>query len=461
MATVTKDMKGVANGVAATAANMGSTPNNPSPGTGGQIVGIADSVVGATGVQFVNGTTQVCVVTYDLTSDVNQRISFSFKMPAAAPPTTNNRLIAIFTAGTARGYIVLKPDGKLYMGGQGGSGEAVMASGTVMTAYYNTFVRVEIDWYGGTITTDGSMVGRFYADPFTGTQVGAAFSNAAMNTGSGVITTPQVQIGVTTVEATAGQGITADYLMFANGAVANPGAAPSASAPTTTASAWQYPLAGDTVSISSTEAGTFSSATWSATEIPAGASNPTFANPASAATTVSGIVAGKYIIRRRLVWTGGNVDSTLILWVHPAAGQDIAVYGGTGATPWFVDGAAPTRTAALNDASTATGIASPDSPANEEQKFIMCPMGVGPVSGFKEYYARTAALSGDTVTLYKEDGTTVVDSWTAVPNNVGIGNIREDQLDVDAGSLAAITGVNDAATLILRRALVVGFKALA
>lgn len=465
MATTVWDFEGITNGAAATAANLGITPNNPSPGAGGSILGTTDSPVGNAAVVFTNGTTAPCVITLPIIGNVLESWSIVLKMPAAAPPAVNNRLFAIFTGGTARGYVVLKPDGKLYAGGQGGSGEAVIATGAVMTPYYGTWVRIEFDWNGGSTATNGSIAARFYASPFTATMVGTAYSNAAINTGSGVITTPGLQVGVTTTEPVAGQGFTVDHVRVTDGSLTNPGPPASPSAPTVNAGADQYPLAGAVVTLSSTESGTVTSAVWSAVSWPDDSGSPSIAAPSSASTTAqlpsagtpAQPVGGRYTFRRTLTYSGGTVADDVVYWVHPAASDDVKVQAEFAAQPaWSVDGGATSKTAAVNDANTGTGIASLDNPANQEEKMVMRPWGVGPISLYVEGYTRTATVTR-TVTLYLEDGSTAVDQWTLTPG-LEIANITEAKLDVDATSLATATGANDAATLVLRRALVVGVK---
>lgn len=243
------------------------------------------------------------------------------------------------------------------------------------------------------------------------------------------------------------------YEVAAAGALNGP--APAIGAPTVNAGADQYPTAGATVSVSSTESGSFSGGLWSFTKLPVGAPSPAISSPTTAGTNiVLPNVGGPYELRRRLTYTGGTVDSFLTLWVNPGPAGDVLVQGELDtAAAYPNEGGAANRTAALNDTSTATGIAEPT--ASAEKKFIMRPFGVGPMSLYPEGYSRSATLTR-TVTLYKEDGTTVVQAWTVTPG-LEIANIAEPKLDVTSG-LATLTGVNDAATLVLRRALVVGFK---
>jgi hypothetical protein len=329
-----------------------------------------------------------------------------------------------------------------------------MASGGSISAYLGTYVRIEFDWNGGTTTTDGAIAARLYPTPFSTTQVGAAYSNTAINTGSGVITTMQLQIGVTATYA-AVLPVTAGYLQINDGAVSNPGPAPSASAPSVNAGADQYPDAGTTITLTSTESGTFISATWSVTSsLPTGVATPSIASPASATTNVPLPNAGVFTFRRRLVWSGGNQDDLITAWVHPVSGQDIIVLGEFDAsTAYNLDGSATSRTAALNDTSQSTGIASLDDPdGTAEKKFVLCPVGLGPINALTEGYARGGAIATRTITLYKEDGTTAVDSWTHTPG-LEIASISETTDAVDSGGLTAVPALSD------RRALVVGFKA--
>jgi hypothetical protein len=450
MATAVFDWEAVGNGAAATAANTGISPNNPSPGAGGAITGTTDAVVGAIALKFENGTTASCIMQVPTVAATQLAVSTVIKMPAGPPPTVNNRLYAIYGAGTARAYIVLTPTGVLKAGGQGGAGEANMAGGASMAPYYGTWCRIEFEWNSGTTTADGTLVARFYPTAFSTSQVGTAFSNTAINVGAGVAAS-EVRIGVTTVQAVTGMGYTQDTLQIADGTAVNPGPPATAGAPSVNAGASQYPVAGATVTLTSTESGTFSSGTWTCTEFPYDAASPSIAAPANATTTVVLPTHGRYVFRRSLVWTGGTATSSVTEYVHPAAGGDVLVYGefDTSAA-WANDGAAVDRTHALNDLSTATGIASQDNPTNQEKKFIMRPADLGALSGFAQGYSRLGTLTR-TITLYLEDGTTVVDSWVHTPG-LEISNISEPQDDVDAAGLALIT------TLASRRALVVGFK---
>lgn len=456
MAIASFDWEGVGNGVAATQANTGIAPNNPSPGAGGSITGTSDAAVGSSALLFSNGTTAACFMQIPTVAATQLAVSVVFRMPAGPPPTTNNRIFAIYGGGTQRAYIVITPAGLLRAGGQGGSNEGSMAGGANMSAYYGVYVRIEFEWNSGTTTTDGTLTARLYPTPTSTTQVGTAYTGTAMSTGSGV-TAAEVRVGPSNVQTVTGQGYTLDLTRIADGTATNPGPPPTATAPTVNAGGDQYPVTGQTVNLISTEAGTFSSGLWTCTEFPPESGSPSIAAPSLASTTANLTTNGRYVFRRTLSWTGTPVFDEMICYVHPASSGDVLVYGEYDATAnWVNDGGAASRTAALNDGLQTTGIASLDNPANLEKKFVMRPWGLGPMSVYDEGYSRTATLTR-TITLYKEDGVTVVNTWQHT-TALEIANITEVKNDVDATGIGLLTGANDNATYTLRRALVVGVK---
>lgn len=451
MAIVNYDWESVPDGGAATQANTGIAPYNPNPGTGGTITGSSVAAVGNRSILFTNSTTAVTVMQVPLTANVRQAVSYVVQLPATAP-SQNYRLITLYNAGTMRAYVVLTSTWLLKAGGQGGSGEANLAGGASFAAYAGQFIRLEFLYYAGTTTTDGALQVRAFPSAFSATAIGTDYNANAINTGAGAVdSTQQLQIGFSAIYPTV-LPHRADYLRTNDGGITFIGPPPAASVPTVSAGADQYVQAGSTVTITSTESGTFTSGAWSAIEIPAGAASPSIATPAAASTTVVVTTPGRYVFQRRLTYTGGTVDSAVTIWVYPVAGSSVSIYGEfDSSTAYVAEGSVANRTTALNDNNTGTAIVSADNPTNQEKKFILNPVGPGPISGFTQGYSRGGAVTR-TVTLYKEDGTTAVDSWVQVPG-AEVANIGEIQGDVDSVGLALVPALAD------RRALVIGFKA--
>jgi hypothetical protein len=431
-------------GLAATTANSG-FDEVVSAGSGGSITGQSGAALnGSRGIRFVCGTSAACVGGTNLTSSTQYAVRVPFRMPTSAP-TVDTAIARLYQGATVVAQILLRTTFEIQIQSSVGSTTAQLVSAANASPYAGQYVAVGFLVDSGTTTSNGSFSGRFYATPAdaAGSHLYSA-TQTAWNMGAGASFT-RLRLGFNQTQS-AVRTLDYDYVEYVSGSTTWLGGVPAASAPSVSASVSDaYPTAGATVTLASTESGTFSSATWSCTSQPPGSATPAISDPSITGPTVVVASSGRYVFRRRLVWSGGNQDSSVTVYVHAGAGQRVGIYSVTGT--WASQGGAADMRAALADALDTTYAQSSDNPPGTDKlRITLNPCDLGPIKLYPR--DRWSGGTGTSVlfTLYKEDGTTVVDSWTYNP---GTSFADATPMDVDSTGLAAIPTRAD------RRALVV------
>lgn len=295
-----------------------------------------------------------------------------------------------------------------------------------LSAYAGTWVEIRGWINAGTTSSDGSAKVRVYPNPTvaaTGAYVGPGGATTEIS-----VTNYSFGAGLPFIKRRFGfqvpQGASTprqlrfDYLRDEDVVSASfLDGVPTASAPTVSVSTSdQYPAAGATITLQSTESGTFSSGTWSCTKQPRGAATPSISNPAITNPTVVLPTPGQYEFRRRLAWSGGNQDALITVYVHAASGNRAGLHAVVGT--WSVQGGAVDLLDALTDGSISTYLKSSDNPTGVDILTVTFkPLDLGPV----KIYPTDGWIGGlgasVTYTLYREDGTTVLATWTYNPGN--------------------------------------------
>ena len=431
-------------GLAATTANSG-FDEVVSAGSGGSITGLAAAALnGARGIRFVCGTTAACVAGTNLTSSTQYAVRVPVRLPSSAP-TADVAIARLYQGSTVVAQILLKTTWEIQIQSSVGSTTAQLVSAANAAPYAGQYVAIGFLVDSGTTTSNGSFSGRFYASPSdaAGSHL-YSVTQSAWNMGAGGGFT-RLRLGFAQVQSAA-RTLDYDYVEYVSGSTTWLGGVPAASAPSVSAGVSdQYPAAGATVTLSSTESGTFTSAAWSCTAQPPGSASPAISDPAITGPTVTLASPGRYTFRRRLVWSGGNQDSSITVYVHAGAGQRAGIYSVTGT--WASQGGAADIRSALADALDTTYAQSSDNPPGTDKlRITLNPCDLGPIKLYPRDRWSGGTGTSVLVTLYKEDGTTVVDSWTFNP---GTSFADETPLDVDSTGLASIPARAD------RRALVV------
>jgi hypothetical protein len=411
-------------------------------GTGTAIHDSAQAVVGGTGGKCTasDGLTRSarCAAT---TPSLTMAVSPYLRTPAATPSVD-------FSMGTIRNVtpgvslrIIYTPAGAVGVQGVTGGFQS-MATGVAL----NTMLRWELLMVAATSAT-GTITAKAYtsAAGWT-TQLGSTFTSTTFDLGTAALAV--CDVGALTAQ-TPGAVVGFDYVRMEDGRTTEFGAPPAVSGPTANAGADQYPEAGATVTLSASAStagsGSITNYAWSTIEQPPGSASPSFTAPTAVSTDVVVASAGRYVFRVTVTQTGGlTATDDVTMWVHAAAGADIGVYSVTLGT--FTSEGGATATVALNDLSDATWLQSQDNPAGQVLIVVLDPIGPGPVKHYPRDDSDGGAIASVTHTLYLENGTTVVDSWTYAP----VASLTETELVVDSAGLALIPE----GTLSTRRALV-------
>lgn len=449
------DFEGLTSGVTATAAAAGVTTVTIS--SGNSMLGRNAALVGATCIEMNVNSANACVA--EQTLPLNNKTLYRFDIPIFVPATpvaVNNSTIWQIYGGASGTTVVariqLSTSNTLTLSDTSG---AHTSSSIDLSPYAGTWVSIRGWLNAGTTTSDGSAKLRIYPDPRSaaaGAYIGPGGASTEVsvtnwNLGAGL---PFIthRFGFQTSQGAGNpRQLRFDYIRLEDLTTASFfDGVPAATAPSVSAAVSDaYPAAGATITLTSTESGTFTSATWSCTAQPPESATPSIASPSSASTSVLVTSPGWNVFRRRLVWSGGNQDSSVTVYVHAGAGQRAGLYATSGT--WSnVGGATDRRTAYTDGSDTTYGQSSDNPPSTDIETITLNPCDLGPI----KLYIRDRWSGGTgtsvAVTLYKEDGTTVVDSWSYNPST-SFADVTP--LDVDSTGLAAIPTRAD------RRALVV------
>ncbi len=98
----------------------------------------------------------------------------------------------------------------------------------------------------------------------------------------------------------------------------------------------------------------------------------------------------------------------------------------------------------MNDTDDTTGVQSPINPSGQLYTAVLNPIGPGDIKLYITGRWTDAAVNRQ-VTLYKEDGTTMVGQWTMSPTS----SIAEQMVAVSSAGLAAVPTVSDRRALVL------------
>lgn len=421
MALRTFDFEGT-NGATLTQTNM------TLQGTGTAIHSTADAVVGGTGGRCTasDGLTRFARCTADTAADI-----MAWSPYVRTPQTTPPADLSLATLRNASGVavrLVYTTAGVLALSGVSG-GYRNLATGVPL----NTMVRVEALFN----RTAGSVTAKAYTGAGFTTQIGSTFTlGSGFDAGTAAFSASDV--GAITA-MTPGAIVGFDYLRMEDGRTTEFGPPPAASPPTAAIVVTPdvYPKTGDTVTVSSTGSaagsGSLTAYAWSTTEIPPGASSVSFSAPTGASATFAPTAGGLYKIRLTVTQTDAQTDTEdVTIYVHEASNTDVKVYGQASATLWTNEGGAASVTAALNDASQATWAQSPEDPTNQPLALIMNPFGPGTIDLDVEGDWEVGAVTR-TVNIYKEDGTTSVDTETwALTDAIATRTISVDTAPIPA-----------------------------
>lgn len=449
-------------GAGALATGSGDPPSLVTKGAGSFMIAVSTPT--AFGVRAarldlaVNQTTRI----EDVGTGSGAYVQACIRFPALPPSGESVEVLRIFNGTNRNAYMMVTSSGTVQI--LDSANAVIWTSGSTIPT--GAYVRYDLYAKENASTAAGSISGGFsttltaaLATPVTTTTGGSAYARTDQNA-STVAPTGVYAGKCNTTSTLAGTGamfmdnFARDFGVSAVGAPPATDVAPTA---TLTASTL-YPQAGDTITLTGGGTGTITTRSHLATLIPVGGSSPVYAAPGSAVTTVTVPDAGQYVFQ--LINTGPGGDSApaaVRVYVHPAAGDDGFAFADTGSTAWTTFGTAGSMKAGVNDSSPLTGAESPVNPTGTETKrWTMFPVGLGPIEFDHSGYSNGGSLSSRVWTMFKEDGTTTVDQWTVVPvPNV---DTQVPGLSVDSAGLALLTGVNDLATLGLRRALILEVK---
>lgn len=421
--TTTYDYEGL-DGAAATAASAEVFQTPGSNTTHSQ----AMAVHGGTGIQFLVNTTQVSVLDHTSTQTPNpfaaspqQEIRAAITLPVGGVAVDNTTIGTIYGAvgSTVISRIMMDINGTIKVTDVGNS--HIFTLPTNMSAYYGTKVAFHLLYDTGTTNINGSIKFRFHASPNDafGTFVSEINSSGSVNLGSDTGTAyPIVRLrwGIATSQALtapATKTMGVDYTQIKSESVAySLGAPPAGTAPTANAGPDQYGQAGTftyTDGGSVAGSGSITGYAWTVIEFPPGTANPSLSAPSGSTGTVT-VQPGRTVLQLIVTNSSGIASpaDTIFIWAYPASNVNVQVYKApNGASNWTNEGGAASITAALNDTSVATNAKSPTSPVNEPLPAIMCPYGPGSITLNVEGVAIDAVVNR-TITMYKEDGTTVI-----------------------------------------------------
>lgn len=410
-------------------------------GTGTAIHDAAQAVVGGTGGKFTanDGLTKLARLTATVSSNTMAWSAY-IRTPAATPSVDFTMATLRNTTAGVQLRVMYTAAGAVGVQGVTG-GFHSMATGVAL----GTQLRWEVLLVAATSTT-GTITAKSYtsAAGWT-TQLGTTYTNAAFDAGTTPITASDV--GVTTA-VTPGGIIGVDYVRMEDGRTTEFGPPPAGGTPTANAGASQYVVAGTLITLdgsaSTAASGTITGHSWVCTAFPAGATSPAITTPTAATATATLTDGGRYVFQDTVTQTGGaTASATVTEYVYEQSNVNVDVFSTTLGL-WTNEGGAATALAALNDTSQATFLQSPANPTGQPEISVMNPFGPGNISVFLEGNYSGAALTR-TISIYKEDGTTLVDTESYALTSTPF----DHEFAIDATSIAAIPALSD------RRALVV------
>lgn len=446
------DFNSATEGAAITTATTG-LPANPALGTGGTALHKASAAIeGAFGGEFLNGSAGSCLQRITPgTTDVTCAFSVGVTLPATLS-ATEREVFYMSRSTTGSPQIGRATSGNITLSDTAGTNFVTINGGTTIVN-------------GGKYLLIGLMnltTGKYDIDLRSGTSPYALINNVN-NTASGTYAlgaTAYSSADYGRVAGTARQiayGI--DYATFSVGTTTKPsipsGAVPAVSIAVTSV----YLDAGSTLTLDGTLTGTANTIKWTNIVKPAGVSTPAIANDAVIDTTVPNMPAGFFTFQLDASnAVGPATPATVNVYVAQTPGTTTAnnVPIRSVTTTWSNFGGAADIRTAISDGSATTGMQSPTPAAGQTATILLGPLGLGPIGGYIDGYYSDAGVHV-TCTLYAENGTTVIDSdeWDLTSTNAG------HEFLVDTAGITALTGANDAATKVLRRALIVVISATA
>lgn len=304
--------------------------------------------------------------------------------------------------------------------------------------------RIEMEIAKGTGTTDGTLRCRIYLGDDTTPISGSSY--AVTNVDTGTVNVGTFVAGKTTSGATLDAYL--DDMAANDGTLTAIGPVATNVAPSASAGAAQVVAAGSTVTLAGTDSdsdGTVTSRAWSVVSFPVGGTSPTLSNATTANASFVAATAGRYVMQYQVTDNNGatSTASQVTIYVYPATGQDVTVYSDT-AGSWTKYGSGTSTLTSVNDTDDTTGIQSPINPAGQLYSAVLNPIGPGDIKLYVTGRWTDAAVSRQ-VTLYKEDGSTMVGQWTMSPTS----SIAEQLVSVSSAGLAAVPTVADRRALVL------------
>lgn len=351
-------------------------------------------------------------------------------------PTTSGMVIGQVrdTASSAptAGNIAMNSTGTLQVGG---TDIGVLSTGV--------WYRVEAVFTKGATTADGQVRVAVY----TGNDMPAVYTSTVTTANLGTVNFGQFRWGKLSSPFTAEFFMDQIVIDDSTADTSFIGPAGVNVAPTASAGSSQTVQRGAVVTLSPSEAdsdGTIASRQWTVVSSPGSA--PTLTGATTAAASFTAALAGKYVLQYVVTDDGGltSTPSTVTIYAYPQTAEDTFPNAVTlGA--WSKYGAGSTALSSVTDSDTTTGILSPTNPTSGQLVTLtLDPIGPGTITVYLSGRYVDAAVSR-TVTLYKENGTTVVKTWTVTPTN----SDAEVALTVDSAGLAIVPNATDRRALIL------------
>jgi hypothetical protein len=314
---------------------------------------------------------------------------------------------------------------------------AVVSLGAITVS---TFYRLQVRYTAVTTTTGTSQFKVFTSAANWSTQFGTTVNLTAQNYGA--LGVSEIDVGIIT-STTPGDTTYIDYSITEDGRSTDFPAPPTSSPPVASAGPDQDPLAGDTVTLtaaaSTAGTGTISSYAWTCIEFPVGAPSPSISNPAAVSPTVNVAFGGRYRFQVLVTNSSAQTNSAIMTcWVAEQSNTDTDVYS-VNAPTYTNEGGAPNQVSAVNDTTNATYILSADGAGGNAQ-LTFNPVGLGTIDILVDERWFDAPCNR-ALTLYKSDGTTVIDSlssyalpaafnthtWTISPAGLAVIPLRSDR----------------------------------
>lgn len=384
----------------------GATPTATGLAFNGTGTAVYDDTVGFNSVKITasDGLTKRATMTG--TNVVVDRMTSIIFKALAATPAADKTLVQLVSSDGGSIRIMHTAAGNISY--QIGSGTVT----TIGAATNGAFYRVQIRANCGVGATDAITIKAY-----------TSASNFTTQLGSTVTLTNQTfsDLGVTENRAGALSGTTPGdttnigYTITEEARTTDFGGPPAANPPVANAGPDQDPVVGDVVQLtaaaSTAGSGSITGYAWICTEFPAGASSPSISNPAIVNPTFVAAAGGRYTFQCTVTNSGTltNADS-VTCWVAEQSNVDTDVYS-VAAASYTIEGGAPSREAAVNDATNTTYLLSADG-AGGFGLYTFNPVGLGTIDILIDERWFDGAANR-TLTFYKADGTTVVDTLSS------------------------------------------------